>query len=275
MDRREFLRQSGMIGALLAMGRLPLLAREGDVAPVAVEPITGFLPGFHLTPGGPLGESYRLVFDVVHWGARDPATGVTKNGILGAVELVRRPGAFGVDYGVTEVRNYEGFANTLRASVACADDALNTLRAWRTTATYDPLPNSPDKRYPIAPLVESGRNEGGRVTFSDGRRERVLRPLVSQWTLLGFIARRADASTDLTLDVLRDLAVVNPCVRLQAQGTVDVKVAEGRTVPLASYLARGTAMLPTHYLVDESGLPQLITASMVSYALRSVEAGAG
>jgi len=272
MNRREFVRIGSAVTALLAMGRLPVLARTGDMLPAAVEPVTGFLPGYDPPTQRGLRGDHRLTYDLVLWQQRAPATGITQNGMAGEVIVERVRVPEGVRYSIDEIRRYAAVENRLTARLTCAPDDLRTLRAWESRASWRPSRAAPPLRHELAPLSSGGRKDGDRVLHSDGRREGSERPLATLWSLTDFIARRAGPATDVSLDLLVDLSHVSPDARLRYDGPVDVAVAHGRRLRCATYLLTGHGILPTHYLVDDRGLPQLVTASMVSYALREVEA---
>jgi len=272
LNRREFVRHGSVVAALLAMGRLPVLARTGDTLPAAVEPVTGFLAGYAPPAPRRLRETYRLMYDIVLWHERAPATGITKNGLVGRVDLRRVGVPEGVRYSIDEVRRYAGIANRLTARLTCAGDRLGSLRAWESRASWRPLPDKSPLRHRLDALVVNGRKEHDRVLHSDGRQEDSARPLASLWSLIDFVARRGGPATDVSLDLLADLSSVSPGARLRYDGPVEVEVAGKRLLRLASYVLTGRGILPTNYLVDEPGLPQLVTVSMVSYALREVRA---
>ena len=59
-------------------------------------------------------------------------------------------------------------------------------------------------------------------------------------------------------------------VKLVFDETIEVVVKGGRKVKLDSYAQTGQGILPVHYMLDEQHLPQLVTSSLVSWALRAV-----
>lgn len=272
MNRRGFLRRAALVSALLGAGRLPLLARTGDRLPASVEPLTGFLAGYAGPSGARLGDSYRLTYDIVLWQGRDPATGATQNGLVGATEVRRIAVADGSRWGIDEVRRYAGTAHRLETRLRCARGPLDPVVSWETRATWHSLQSDQTLAGAPAPLVEGGQKTGIRVLHDDGRCEDSPRTLTSLWGLVHAVTRGANRTEDTVLDLLVDATSVSPGAQLQYDGLTEVEGAEGRAMRLASYLLTGHGILPTHVLVGEDGLPQLVTVSMVSYALRAAEA---
>jgi len=270
MTRREFLEIGAMAAALAGAGRLPLLGQgvvgAATPAPVCVQPIVGYLTRFSPTVSRRLGEEYRLVYDIIHWNRTDPRTWQTTNDVAGTLEIARTLSPNGPKYRIAQETTYIGVTNRLAATVTCDDNNLNSIRQWHVgwSALADGKP--------IADMHLSDRGSVRNGVLRMGRRRAVQlgQALASQWTLLDFVGRRARGDTGVTFDLLEDLSLLKEGQHLVAAGLVRIPCASG-PLTLRSFLQTGEGIHPRHYLVDDNGLPQVVTASMVSWALQSVE----
>jgi hypothetical protein len=180
--------------------------------------------------------------------------------------------------------SFGGMDNVIEAQMVCADDELNTLRSWSTrTFSKDPSGNVA----PLSEMNETGENRGGKILIKEnvsGWGSRDLRskgrqgeyqygfearkPVISQWTILNFLIQHATNTASVAFDLLQDLSLFKANQNLFFDETVEVVVKDGRKVKLDSYAQTGEGILPVHYLLDEQHRPQLVTSSLVSWALK-------
>jgi hypothetical protein len=276
IDRRQFL-QSGLIaGTLLASGHLPLLSVQGDddsgidasTGPYSTKPIRDYLRGFLLAEV-PLRErrQYSLTYDIIHWGATNSKTGTPTNSVLGQVVIKREVAKDQVTYDIVQQTRIGGVNNFVEAEINCSMDESNSLRAWRLR-TYHIGPN--DQIDPLSKMTEKGSCKNGNIRIDSGSYNygyTTKSPAVSQWTVPDFLIRRASPTLHVTFDLLQDLSLFKPNQSLVYDGVTNLKLKGGRTVALQTYAQTGEGVLPIHYLLDSEGRPQLITSSILSWAL--------
>lgn len=80
----------------------------------------------------------------------------------------------------------------------------------------------------------------------------------------------ANPPVNATFDLLQDLSLFKANHMLVYHGETRLKLKVGRTVTLQAYVQTGEGVLPIHYLCDEERRPQLVTTSLLSWALRGV-----
>jgi len=276
IDRRQFLR-SGLIAAtLVATGRLPLLGVQVDggssidasTGPYAAKPIRGYLRGF--SPAEvPLRKrrQYSLTYDIIHWGVTNSRTGMPANSVLGQVAIKRKMAKDRVMYDVVQQTRIGGVNNFVEAEVTCKADDWNSLRQWKLR-TYH---GGPDGRIdPLSEITEKGNCKNGHIRIDSGRSPygyAAKNPVVTQWTMLDFLIRKADPALNVTFDLLQDLSLFKPNQSLFYDGLTNLKLKGGQTATLQTYAQIGEGILPIHYLLDVQGRPQLITSSILSWAL--------
>lgn len=273
------MKSAALISWLVAAGHLPLLAAElgngsnidAATGPAAVKPIRGHLSGFALGADGLASrESYALTYDIVHWTGVAARTGETNNSVVGTVSVARRKHSNGIEYEVSQRTNFGGMENVMEAQIACADDALNTIRSWQIR-TYSRDPSK--KIVSLSDMTEIGENADGKILVKDGEYNHSFipaNPVVSQWTILDFLMRHATKTTSVTFDLLQDLSLFKKDQTLVFDGTVEITVKDDQQVKLDTYSQTGEGILPIHYLLDKQNLPQLITNSIVSWALKDI-----
>lgn len=176
-------------------------------------------------------------------------------------------------YEVMQQTRFGGMDNAIEARIVCAADDLNSLRSWQVL-TYSRSPSG--DKVPLSEMNETGENRVGQIQAKGGKHQygfAASHPVVSQWTVLDFLIRRATENTSVTFDLLQDLSLFKANQTLVFDGNVEVTVKGGRRVELDSFAQTGEGILPVHYMLDGQGRPQLVTGSLVSWALRSVTLG--
>jgi hypothetical protein len=189
---------------------------------------------------------------------------------VGSLEILRRAGNGRVQYEVKQRTQFGGLDNILEAEIVCAADELNTLQSWEIR-THNEVPTG--GKLDLSEMSETGDVKAGRIRVKGGPEEygfTATHPVVSQWTMLDFLARHGSPSTSASFDLLQDLSLFKANQELVFDGTTDVAVAGGRTVKLATYSQTGEGVLPIHYLLDEQRRVQLVTQSLVSWALTGI-----
>ena len=276
IDRRQFLR-SGLIAAtLVATGRLPLLSAQvgggssidDSTGPYAAKPIRGHLRRF--SPAQvPLRQKrqYNLTYDIIHWGAASIKTGMPTNSVLGQLTIKRRMAEDRVLYDVAQQTRIGGVNNFVEAEITCEPDEWNSLRQWKLR-TYHIDPNG--QVNPISKITENGDCKKGHIRIGSGSYHygyTPKNPVVTQWTMLHFLIRKSGPALDVSFDLLQDLSLFKPNQALFYDGVTNLKLKGGQAVALQTYAQIGQGILPIHYLLDMQGRPQLITSSILSWAL--------
>jgi len=275
MNRRQFL-QSGLMAATLASaGRLPLLAVETAVdsgidaatGPYAVKPIRGYLTRFSPveTPRSKA-KNYALTYDIIHWHWPSGKRGTFANSVVGQVVIKHKAQNNHIMYDVNQRTAIGGVNNFVEAQITCNTDVLGSLRNWNLRSCELGLKGEPD---PLSELIEKGmcRDERVRINCGNYRYEfEAENPIVTQWTVLDMLIRKASPQLDAKFDLLQDLSLYKPNQHLIYDGQTAVKCRDGQTM-MDIYAQTGQGILPIHYLLDPQGRPQLVTSSILSWAL--------
>ena len=275
IDRRQFLETGLAAAALAAAGRLPLLAADSDSdsgidasgAPHAVKPIRNLLPRF--SPAAPRIEQgrYALTYNVIHWSGATSAVALPANPVIGNIAIKRTPTRDSVLYDVNQQTRIGGVNNVIEAQITCRPDDLDSLKSWNVRFLHG---NQAQQTDPFSLIEEKGACRNGAISF--GSRDSkyafaATRPVLTQWTLLNYLIRKASPSTRVDFDLLHDLSLFKPAQSLFYDGPVRLKLKGDNTVTLHSYAQVGEGVLPIHYLLDGYGRPQLVTAGLISWAL--------
>ena len=275
INRREFLSSSMMATALAAAGRLPLLSAKESVSsgidastgPYAVKPIRDHLSRF-LPVGTVLGrKQYVLTYDIVHWHWSKGKRDTYANTVIGELTIERKEASDQVVYNVNQETFIGGVNNFIKAQIICDTDELNSLRRW-DFQSYEVDPKG--KIVALSKLTEIGSCRDGSIRVDSGNHQYEFYPkreVLSQWTIPDVLICKANPKLSITFDLLQDLSLFKPNQTLVYDGETHFRCKGGRSVTLQTYAQRGEGILPIHYLLDGQGWPQLITSSMVSWAL--------
>jgi len=276
IDRRQFL-QSGLIAATLAAaGQLPLLASEAgsgsgidtSLGQYATKPIRSYLRSFSPAKKVLRGrEQYSLNYSIVHWNGGTRATDKMSNSVVGSAAIERSAADGKVIYDVRQQMQIGGVDNVIEARIVCSADDWSALRDWKMRSYHTGLKGRIE---PLSEIRENGSLSGGRVRINSDRYSYEYsadHPVVTQWTVLDFLIRKANPALSVNLDLLEDLSLFKPNQSLVYDGQTHVKLKDEQTVTLQTYAQTGEGILPIHYLLDTNGCPQLITSSMLSWAL--------
>jgi hypothetical protein len=274
VNRRQFLKTGAIVTALVTAGRLPLLSAQTEAntsidtstCPHAVKPIRDHLKRF-LPAEAPLrkNETYSLTYDIVQWWG---TTDTFANAVLGRISIERKAADDQVIYEVNQRTRKGGLDNFLEARIVCNTDDLNSLGEW-TLSSYSK--SAKGELDPLSKLDEMGRCDEGRIRIESGDHEygfSTKNPVVTQWTVLDFLMRRANSASDAAFDLLQDLSLFKPNQALTYDGVTVVELRGDRTIELQTYAQTGQGVLPIHYLLDEQRRPQLVTKGMLSWALQ-------
>ncbi|TKJ38680.1 MAG: hypothetical protein CEE38_02965 [Planctomycetes bacterium B3_Pla] len=276
VNRRQFLKTGAIATALAATGRLPLLSAHTQAEPSvdelsgphAVKPIRDHLKRFSPAEA-PMRKSgqYSLVYDIIHWNWIAGKHGTFANSVLGRVAIERKASDNQVVYEIEQRMRIGGVDNYLEARIICGTGDWNPLRSW-TLRSHQTAPGG--GRDPLSELTEKGQCGDGRIRIESDNHEygfSAKNPVVTQWTMLDFLMRKANPALNVTFDLLQDLSLFKPGQLLTYDGLTPVKLKEGNTVTLQTYAQTGQGVLPIHYLLDDLMRPQLITGSLLSWAL--------
>jgi hypothetical protein len=281
VNRRQFLKTGAIVTALVTAGRLPLLSAqtEADMSidastdPYAVKPIRDHLKRFSPAEA-PLrkNETYSLTYDIIGWFPTRPDT--PANSVRGRVAIERVTADDQVVYEVNQRTRMtkdevDDVDNFLEAQIVCEANDLNSLREWTLSSYSKSLKGELD---PLSKLDEKGRCDKGRVRIESDDHEygfSAKNSVVTQWTVLDFLMRKANSASDAAFDLLQDLSLFKPNQALAYDGVTVVELRGDRTIELQTYAQTGQGVLPIHYLLDEQRRPQLVTNGMLSWALQN------
>jgi len=283
IDRRQFLKSSLMATTLAAAGRLPLLAAETgsgsgiDPEPggYAIKTSRGYLQEFTPSTGTQDDPSHlHLAYDIIYWDGANRLSGLCKNTVIGQIEIDRLKTADGLQYRINQRMKTGPIDNFLNARLTCSLDALNSVRSWQLQGSQKKANN---ELIPTSQITEVGSLEDGKIHI-DGRRYKYdyapAHPVLTQWTIPDFLLRTATPQLDITFDLLQDLSIFKPNQSIVYDGQTNVPIAGNKKVTLQTYAQAGNALLPTHYLLDNKNRPQLITTSILSWALTEFSSNA-
>ena len=143
-------------------------------------------------------------------------------------------------------------------------------QAWKNRTVQSYHSSTEGKIEPRSKLVEKGPCKGGRIRIESQKYDygfNATNPVVTQCTLLDFLIRKANQTLNATFDLLQDLSPFKPSQSLIYDGLTSVTLRDGKTITLQAYAHTGQGVLPIHYLLDDRGWPQLVTNSILSWAL--------
>jgi len=225
--------------------------------PCAIEPITGYLPGFSPQSGKSMNGNFTAHYTLqVLIGANEKS----KNKPLGSANVT-------FDNGVCrtiEIRSTGNKKMSPGGSVVKTTMQLtgknNTITQWETESAIE---GKDDVKF-----TEKGTWNGKTIiakTNSWSRQYSTSNPLIHRWALLPVLASGSIKKAPLVFDMLDDSAL-RPNQTLRYEGEIEVPV-KGGEVKMDSYAQTGHGIVPIHYLVDDKGQVQLITMDAVSWVL--------
>ncbi len=275
IDRRQLLETGLAAAALVAAGRLPLLAAhtesgsgiDASTGPHAVKPVRSLLPRFSpADPQAPQGR-YALNYNIIHWSGATSAVALPPNPVVGSITIKRTPARESVLYQVNQQTRIGGVNNVIDARITCRTDDFNSIKSWNVRFYHE---NQAQQTDPLSLIEEKGACGNGEISFGSRDSKYAFaakRPVITQWTLLNYLIRKADPSTSVNFDLLQDLSLFKPAQSLFYDGPVPLKLKNNNLVTLRSYAQIGQGILPIHYLLDDHRRPQLVTAGLISWAL--------
>jgi hypothetical protein len=269
MERRDFLKFAATTASVIAaQGYLPLLAAEKKAKaargvdssnwftePCAIEPITGFLGQFDPVAQGSMAQAFHARYTLLHWNS---AGAKSSNSEEGSIDLSWQAGKLKT----SETRTNHP-SNTVKCAIECIGDRL-TAERWTLNSSLDGT-NS-------LSFSETGTWDGTTMTVKSKswiQEYQTGGALIARWAILPLLASGQIKKTPLIFDMLDD-STLRPNQTLCYEGEITVPVKDG-TAKLHSYVQTGDAVVPTHYLVDDEGRVQLITMSMVNWALTQLK----
>ena len=268
MQRRDFLRFAAYtVAAMVVQGQLPLLAAEkkrprgGGKAlgtasncytePPAIEPVTGYLEAFAPVAGGSMSGNFSARYALIHWQSADSKSHNTERGSLT------------VDWHDGRLNTVESRTNhpcnRVRSSITCKGP-MHTAEGWTLESSMEGKAG--------CDFAEQGAWDGHQMIVkakSWTQASPTTHPLIARWALPPLLAKGQLTKEPLTFDMLDDSTLrPNQTLHYEGEFTIPVKGGQAR---LQSYVQTGNGIVPTHYLMDGQGRVQLITMSMVNWAL--------
>lgn len=276
MNRRQFLKSSIIAATLAANGRLPLLAAEtgsglsidASTGSCAVKPIRDHLSRFlPAEPHQSKWQHYTLTYDIIHWSWAKGKRGTYANSVIGQAVINRRAENDRIMYNISQQTRIGGVNNVIEAQIISNVNDISSLRSWRLRSYERGLNGEKDR---LSELTEQGTCRGGKIRIESGDYHYEFdarNHVVSQWTIPDFLIQKASPQLDAKFDLLHDLSLFKPNQHLVYDGQIVVKCKGGQKVTLQTFAQTGQAILPIHYLIDAQRRPQLITSSILSWAL--------
>lgn len=290
MQRRNFIVLTAQVSSLIVAGQLPLLAADPEkklirlkrntVSPVsgrsrniftdppAIEPITGYMPGFLPVSYGSMTGSFTAEYDLVKWANINDRNGKARNIIAGSLTIERKVRGQNSVYMIEELR-YGQTKNRLTFSMDC-HGKLNIATKWKLKSVIEAgtiTAAQPDITYTEIGYAKDGNivQESSLAKLSSVS----TRALIPQEAIPNLLANGIAKEADINFDMLQNGNVIKTGQTLHYSGTVTVPIAKG-TATMDCYSHTGYGILPTHYLVDSQGLTQLITQENTNWALKSI-----
>jgi hypothetical protein len=153
---------------------------------------------------------YSLTYDIIHWSWKAGKRETFSNSVIGRVVIQHEATDNQASYKISQRVAIGGVDNFLEAEIVCDRDDWDLLRYWtlrtfHTTATggFEPL----------SELAEKGRCSGGQIRIESSSHAYAFsaeNPVATQWSILDFLLRKADASSNATFDLLQDLSLFKP-----------------------------------------------------------------
>lgn len=275
IDRRQFLQSGLMAAALVSAGKLPLLSAETTVdsdidattGPYAVKPIRDYLSRFSHVETPLRRGQYSLTYDIIHWQWKAGKRNTIANTVVGQVFIKSERQNNQAMYDISQQTIIGGVNNFIEAQITCNADVLGSLSHWNLHSYEQSLQGKADR---LSYLTEQGTCQDGRIQVDSSNYSyefEAENPVVTQWTVLDMLIRKASPQLSVTFDLLQDLSLFKANQSLVYDGQTPVTIKDGNTVILQTYAQIGQGVLPIHYLLDAEGRPQLITSSILSWAL--------
>ena len=159
---------------------------------------------------------------------------------------------------------------TTQATLTMADEPLEGLSHWHMEVTFSRLhPElARSKTHETGHISDDTiviRQRGGEITY-----ERT-NCVHTQWTLPDVFSEVKATGEAYEFDLLQNAQVFRPKQVLTYEGESEIVVKEGQRVTWEHYLHSGYGTLPTSYLVDASGVVQIVTGGVNSLALMALD----
>lgn len=158
---------------------------------------------------------------------------------------------------------------TIQATLTMADEPLEGLVHWHVEVTFSRL----------YPLARSKTHETGHIsddTIVTRQRDREItyertNCVHTQWTLPDVFSEVKAKGKAFEFDLLQNAQVLRPKQVLTYEGEWEFVVKDGERVTWGHFLHLGYGTLPTNYLVDASGVVQIVTGGVNSLALMALD----
>ncbi|MDE0221431.1 MAG: hypothetical protein OXJ90_19335 [Spirochaetaceae bacterium] len=160
---------------------------------------------------------------------------------------------------------------TTQATLTMADEPLEGLVHWHVEITFSRL--HPELLAP-SKTHETGHISDDTVVMRQRDREITYERtncVHTQWTLPDVFSEVKAKGKAFEFDLLQNAQVFRPKQVLTYEGESEFVVKDGQSVTWGHFLHLGYGTLPTSYLVDASGVVQIVTGGVNSLALMALD----
>ena len=160
---------------------------------------------------------------------------------------------------------------TIQATLTMSDEPLKGLMHWYVKVTFSPLH---PELLPCSKTHETGHIADNTIVIQQRDKEITYEHTNSvhtQWTLPDVFSEVKAKGKAFEFDLLQNAQVFKPNQVLTYEGESEFSVKEGQRVTWEHYLHLGYGTLPTSYLVDSSGVVQIVTGGVNTLALIAMD----
>ena len=160
---------------------------------------------------------------------------------------------------------------TIQATLTMSDEPLKGLMHWYVKVTFSPLH---PELLPCSKTHETGHIADNTIVIQQRDKEITYEHtncVHTQWTLPDVFSEVKAKGKAFEFDLLQNAQVFKPNQVLTYEGESEVSVKGGQRVTWEHYLHLGYGTLPTSYLVDSSGVVQIVTGGVNTLALIAMD----
>ena len=156
---------------------------------------------------------------------------------------------------------------TIQATITASDEPLKGLVQWCVEITFRVLH---PELLACSKTRETGHIADNTIVIRQRDREITYEHtncVHTQWTLPDVFPEVKAKGNAFEFDLLQNAQVFRPNQVLTYEGESEISVKDGQRVTWEHYLHLGYGTLPTSYLVDSSGVVQIVTGGVNTLAL--------
>ena len=160
--------------------------------------------------------------------------------------------------------------DTIQATLTISDDPLKGLMNWDVDVTFSPLH---PELVACSKTHETGHIADNTIVIQLRDEEITYKHtncVHTQWTLPDVFPEVRTKGKAFEFDLLHNAQIFKPNQELTYEGELEISVKEGQRAIFDHYLHLGYGTLPTSYLVDSSGVTQIVTGGANTLALISI-----